>query len=147
MTDTPGNKFITRGSRVSLAYQLSVDGSQVSSATSKSPLVFTIGNGDVISGLESALYGMHINDEKSVSIPAIRAYGEPNPNLVARVEKRDFPDTAVLIPGVILEARDDTGNTARGKILAVESNSVTIDYNHPLAGKSLDFEIKVLDIQ
>lgn len=105
-----------------------------------------MGNGEVISGLESALLGMHVGDEKSVSIPTIRAYGESNPNLVARVEKADFTDTAVLIPGVILEARDDSGNTARGKIIAVKENSVTIDYNHPLAGKTLNFEIKVLDI-
>lgn len=146
MNPTTESKFVTRGSKVSIAYRLFVDGVQIAEAPLQSPLIFTLGNGEVFFRLETALYGLRVGEEKVITVEPIKAYGINNPNLVVKVEKSELPDSIPLIPEVVLKARDATGVTARGKIISVDGNSVTIDYNHPLAGKTLNIAVKILEI-
>jgi FKBP-type peptidyl-prolyl cis-trans isomerase 2 len=123
-----------------------VDGVEIDSADSEHPLEFVQGKGEIISGLERELYGLHIGDSKHVQIEPIQAYGEYNPALLVNVPKSDLPASIPLFPGVILEVKGKKGNVAEGKIEHIDSDNVTLDFNHPLAGKTLNFEITILGI-
>lgn len=141
------SRFISRGAHVKLAYKLTVDGYVVASKPKKDPLEFIQGNGEIISGLENALFGLRKSDRKTIKIQALQAYGEINPSLIVKINRSELPPGLPLLPGVILEARDATGNPAKGKILKVDEDQIIIDYNHPFAGKTLEFEIEVIDIR
>jgi FKBP-type peptidyl-prolyl cis-trans isomerase SlyD len=128
---------------VSLNYVLSVDGEVVDSTDDNDPIEFLQGHREVIPGLEQALYGMGVGDSKSVVVAAEDAYGETDPEAVMEIPRNEFPDDFPLEPGVDLEVRDHDGRTLLGTILSIETQSVKVDFNHPLAGKDLHFDLTV----
>lgn len=138
--------FITRGSVVKLSYRLSIDGDTIISVDKDHPVEFVQGNGEIISGLENSLYGMRKGEIKQVRIEPILAYGKHNPTLLVKITKSELPSVIPLFPGVILEVKDRDGNLAEGRIDKVESDIISIDFNHPLSGKILDFDIKIEDV-
>jgi len=146
LVSTQSTHLVTRNFVVKLCYKLSVDGVEIDSADSEHPLEFVQGKGEIISGLERELYGLHMGDSKRVKIEPVHAYGEYNQALLVIVPKSDLPSSIPLFPGVILEVKDKKGNVAKGKIKQVDSDDVKLDFNHPLAGKTLFFEITILDI-
>jgi peptidylprolyl isomerase len=108
------------------------------------PLEFIAGIGRMISGFDKAVIGMEKGDEKEISLKPEEAYGEPNPAYVQKVPKGKFPEE-------IKEGMQIGIQTPNGQIPVVikkiEENSVELDMNHPLAGKTLNFKIKLVDVQ
>jgi FKBP-type peptidyl-prolyl cis-trans isomerase 2 len=137
---------ISRNSIVYLGYTLSVDGIEIDSMDEKDPLIFTQGKGEIISGLEHELYGMHEGDIKKVRIEPIYAYGEVNPELIVTLQRSDFPKEIPLLEETILEINDRNRTKVEGKVLKIKGEDIQIDLNHPLAGKVLDFNIKICKI-
>jgi peptidylprolyl isomerase len=109
------------------------------------PLTFTVGGGEVIPGFDKAVRGMKLDDSETVTIPADQAYGPVNPDLVRTFKRSDLPD--MKNPTVGQTVRVPGGGVRTGRIVAVTDKDVTIDGNNPLAGKSLTFFIRVLEIK
>ena len=110
------------------------------------PLEFTIGEGNVIPGFEQAIIGMSPGDSKTVVIPVDQAYGERVDEMVAVVERTEIPADLVLEVGNQLEVSQQDGNVFPVIITEVTESNVTLDANHPLAGKELTFDLRLVTI-
>jgi len=107
------------------------------------PMWARIGVGEIIPGLDEAIIGMEPGEKKTVRVPPEKAYGMPNPELIIKVPVEEFTK-AGLEPQEGLYVMTDSGIA---KILRVEENLVSLDFNHPLAGKTLIFEVEVIDVK
>lgn len=134
---------------VSLDYVLRVEGEQVDSSSEEDggPVEFIQGLGEIISGLEQALYGMQVGDEKTVSVPSEGAYGDVDPEAVITVKKEEFPEGIPLEEGILIEMTDDEGDASLARVESVKADKVVLDFNHPLAGKELEFTVKVRNLR
>ncbi len=122
------------------------DGEVFDSNKGREPLEFTLGEGKIIPGFEKAVVGMEVDEEKTVKIPPKDGYGEYIEGLVAEVEKERFPENLSLEVGRQLVIPQENGSQLIVTITKVTDSKVTIDANHPLAGKTLVFDIKLKEI-
>jgi FKBP-type peptidyl-prolyl cis-trans isomerase SlyD len=132
---------------VSMEYTLRVDGEIIERSEQGEPIQFIQGIGQVVPGLEDALYGMQVGEGKKVTIPPEEGYGEIDEDAVAEIPADDFPDDIPLEPGVGLILKDDEGDEQEAYILDVDDGMVYLSLNHPLAGEELEFEIKVIGLR
>lgn len=107
------------------------------------PLGVNIGVGEIIPGLDEALIGMETGEKRTVTIPPEKGYGMPNPELVVDVPLSQFSDVGVE-PVEGMYVMTDSGIA---KIASIEGDSVKLDFNHPLAGKTLIFDVEIVDVQ
>jgi peptidylprolyl isomerase len=110
------------------------------------PLEFTIGEEEVIPGLEQALVGMRPGEKKTIDIPCDMAYGPRDEELVMIVPRSDLPEELSAEVGDVLEVTDDEEGDFAVTVTAVAGDSVTLDANHPLAGEDLVFELELVEI-
>lgn len=122
------------------------DGSQFDSSAGRDPLEFTLGEGQVIPGFEQALSEMSVGDTKTVNIPAEEAYGPHQPELVQQVARDQIPADIELAEGVQLQAQGPEGQVFRLVVTDLDDAHVTLDGNHPLAGKALTFELELVEV-
>ena len=132
---------------VSLDYTLTVEGEVIDSTEGDEPLEFLQGHQNIIPGLERELGGMKIGDHKTVTVPAADAYGEIDPENIIDVPRAEFPNEIPLKPGTELEVKNADGEVLTATIQSVSKNSVKLDFNHPLAGKELTFDVTVVDLR
>lgn len=132
---------------VTITYEVTSEGSVIDSNVGKEPLQFTFGVGQIIPGLETRMAHMNIGDKEEIAVPADEAYGQHNPDAVQTVPKAELPSVEEIVPGMQLRGQQPDGTPVQAVVTAVEGDSVTIDFNHPLAGKDLNFSITVLNIQ
>jgi FKBP-type peptidyl-prolyl cis-trans isomerase SlyD len=138
---------IESGSTVSIEYTLKDDAGQVlDSNQGRPPLRYVQGRQEIVPGLERALSGMHAGEEKQVTVPPADAYGDVDPAAVAEVPKDMVPADARVV-GAELMARGPQGATRLVRVKEVRDSTVLIDLNHPLAGKTLYFSIKVVGVE
>ena len=119
------------------------DGNIFDSSVGKSPLVFVAGEGNVIVGFDNAVIGMRVGEAKSVEIPPAQAYGEIDSAMIVTFDAGKFGDFNQITVG--MEVASSQG--AQGIVVAKDQNSATIDFNPPLAGKTLLFDITLVSIQ
>jgi len=124
-----------------------VDGTIFDSSEGKAPLTFIIGQQEVISGFDSAVVGMTSGEKKSVEVPFSEAYGPHHQKLVEVVKRSLLPADLELTVGGQLEVSREDGEKMYFFIRELTDESVTLDANHPLAGKDLLFDIEVLDVR
>lgn len=122
------------------------DGSEFDNSNARDPIEFTLGTGHIIPGLETELVGMAIGDEKTVKIEPDDAYGPADPKLVHVVQRGRIPAEINLQIGTVLQASDKTGERVRLHVVQFDDDKVTLDGNHPLAGKALTFELRLVDV-
>lgn len=142
-------KVITEGSKVSLEYTLAIDSGETvdsNAGDDQEPLVYTQGNNEIIPGLESELSGMTPGDEKKVTLEPEEAYGPVNPEAFQEVPLDQIPEDA-REEGQLLIMQDQEGNKQQIRVSEVREETALLDLNHPLAGKTLHFDVKVLDVQ
>lgn len=138
---------IERGSKVELEYTVTDnDGNDVGSNRGREPLSFIQGRQEIIPGLEKALYGMRVGEEKKVTVEPAEAYGEVNPDAVKEVPKEQFPDETLTV-GMDVVILDENGERRTVRIKGIREETVILDLNHPLAGKTLVFDLKVLGVE
>lgn len=142
-----GSLKIEKGKEVTLAYQLYVNGDLLEAADSKDPFVYVHGQNQIIPGLEKGLDGLRKGEKKTVRVPPKEAYGLVDPKALQEFEKEKLPPDVAPQMGTLLEARDPNGLPQLVKIVEVKEKTVVIDFNHPLAGKELEFQIEVLSIK
>ncbi|MFW6134208.1 MAG: FKBP-type peptidyl-prolyl cis-trans isomerase [Elusimicrobiota bacterium] len=111
------------------------------------PLEFEVGSGKIIPGFENAVIGMRIGEEKTVTIKPKQAYGERQEDLKQEVSKSSFPENFEFEKGKKLTLRTQSGTPRIATIEKEKEESVTVDLNHPLAGKTLVFDIQVVEIK
>lgn len=139
--------FVASGKRVTLDYVLLINSEQVESTRGKEPLVFLVGSKNIIPGLESQLLGMSVGQEKKIIVDAKDAYGPVDPNAFKEVPHTALPPGTEMKPGLVVEVDDPQGATFQGVVWEVRPESVVVNFNHPLAGQTLEFDVKILDIQ
>jgi len=125
------------------------DGTVFDTSTSvgREPLEFTLGEGQMIPGFEQAVLGMKVGESKTVTIPADEAYGQYRDDLVVVVNREDLPAGLDPEVGEQLQGPRPDGGTGVCTVTNVTDTTITIDFNHPLAGKDLTFEIELVSIQ
>ena len=139
--------MIKNGSVVSLEYTVLDDnGNVIQSNKGKPPLTYTHGQQEIIPGLERSLSEMNVNQAKNIKLQPEEAYGQVNPEAFAEVPKEKLPGSALEV-GAILSARGSQGEDVSVRVHEVRNETVVLDLNHPLAGKTLTFDVKVLDIE
>jgi FKBP-type peptidyl-prolyl cis-trans isomerase 2 len=122
------------------------DGKVFDSSEGKGPMAFKIGDGEVIMGLEKAVIGMNEGERKTATIPAREAYGSYRKELVAEVEKERLPDNMEPKIGQLLKVKQTNGDVFDVTVSKVDQKSVTLDANHPLAGKDLTFDLELVEV-
>lgn len=132
---------------VSMEYTLHVDGEKIDSSEGQDPLQFLAGHGNIISGLEREMMGMKVGESKNVKIQPAEAYGEFDEKAFMEVPKDQFPKDMPVEEGLELTVRDDSGQSRYARVDAVEGENVTLNFNHPLAGDELHFNIKVVGLR
>lgn len=135
------------GQVVSMEYSLHVDGEMIDSSQGREPLEFLQGAGNIIPGLEDELYGMEIGETKNVIVAAEDGYGELDPDAFIDVPREQFPPEIPLEVGVQLQLQDGNGQVMMARIDTVEADRVRLDFNHPLAGKELVFDVKIVGLR
>jgi peptidylprolyl isomerase len=122
------------------------DGSTFDSSEGRDPLQFEVGSGQIIPGLDKELPGMTVGDKKTVNIPAAEAYGEKNPQMQQAIPREQIPANIPLELGMRLQMQTPEGQVIPVTVAAVDEQTVTLDANHPLAGKDLTFDFEVVSI-
>ena len=140
-------KVIKDGSVVSLQYTLSGDdGKTIESNKGKEPLKYTQGQHQIIPGLEKELTGMKVGGEKRIKVKPEDAYGPIDPKAIQEFPKEKIPPEGQKV-GAILTVRGPQGQAIPVKVKEVKEKTVVLDMNHPMAGKTLVFDIKVLEVE
>jgi FKBP-type peptidyl-prolyl cis-trans isomerase SlyD len=142
-----GAMTVADGKQVSLEYTLTLeDKSKVDSNVGKDPLVYTQGAHEIIPGLEKQLAGAKVGDTKHIEIPPAEGYGEVDPTRKQEVDKNRIPEDARKV-GAKLTGQGPQGQMIFAQVTEIKDNTVVLDMNHPLAGKKLIFDVKVLKVE
>ena len=138
---------VKKGSRVKILYTGKLkDGSIFETNIGDAPLEFTVGKGKVIKGFENAVMGMQMGEAKTVTIKPADSYGARDQSLLWVVAATELPADTAMEPETEVAFTRADGSEVEGHITKIEGDQVTIDGNHPLAGRNLTFEIKVIAI-
>jgi len=138
---------VSSGKEVSIEYTLRLeDKSVVDTNVGGEPLTYTQGAQQIIVGLESEVEGMAVGETKEVTVPPERGYGVMDAAAFREVDNTHVPEAARVV-GAKLQGRDANGQSVYARVAQVKESTVILDFNHPLAGKTLFFEVKVLDIK
>lgn len=122
------------------------DGTQFDSSDGREPLQFTLGEGQVIPGLEAHIEGMEQGAKSTVTIPPEAAYGPHRPEAIQTVERANLPPELDLKVGAQLQARTADGGVLPITVVEMDDTSVKVDANHPLAGKDLVFDVELVEV-
>jgi FKBP-type peptidyl-prolyl cis-trans isomerase SlyD len=123
------------------------DGQVVDSSEDREPIEFVQGQQQIVPGLEQQLYGMEIGEERNVVVEPARGYGERNPEANQVVPRDAFQEDFDIEPGMPIQVSDGSGRTATAFVAEVNDESVKLDFNHPLAGETLHFDVEVVDVR
>lgn len=138
---------IKDGDTVSVHYTGTLASGEVfDSSVERDPLKFTLGKGQLIPGFEQAIMGLSVGEKATTNIPSLEAYGEHNPEMVIEVPVNQLPPELDAQVGMQLQLNQPDGQAIPVQITQIEGETVTIDANHPLAGKDLNFDIEVVEI-
>jgi len=119
------------------------DGNVFDSSQGREPLSFTLGSGQIIAGLDAAIAGMAVGEQKTVTIPADQAYGAHDPQNVQTIPRDQIPADIPVEPGTQLQMQTPDGRAMPVMVAASDAETVTIDANHPLAGRDLTFAVEI----
>lgn len=139
---------IEPGSEVQMHFSIELeDGTVAETSFGGEPIRFVMGDGTLIQGLELALYGLKAGDEQSLRIDAETAFGHRDQEAIQTLPRDDFPPDMALEPGLIIGFTTPTGEELPGAVLEVDSDEITVDFNHPLAGHEIKFDVRILDVR
>lgn len=132
---------------VSLEYVLTSEGITVDSTDGKEPFHYVHGRSQIIPGLEKQLAGLRIGDSKEVTVSPEDGYGQVDPEAFVEIPKEQLPKDVVPAEGMMLRGMSPEGKNFRAIIKAIKDNTVVLDLNHPLAGKTLNFKVTINEIK
>lgn len=144
------SKVLTVGPQREITLHFAVrlmSGEELDSTFGKEPATFVWGDESLPEGFERSLLGLKAGDKRSVFISAAEGFGEPNPENVQHFRREEFPDQEELAEGVVMQFTDAAKSELPGVIKAVDDEWVTVDFNHPLAGRELTFEVEIIAVK
>ena len=140
--------IVSEGKAVTLNYTLTVDGKVIdSSKKHDKPLTVKIGRHQVIPGFEQGLMGMKAGQKKSFTVAPKDGYGEINPKAILEVPKSKLPQDIKIVPGMTIYGQGPDGRSFPIKVVKIKKDTAVLDLNPPMAGKTLHFDVEVLDIK
>ncbi len=139
-----GDKAIQKDSKVRMRYTLKVDGEVLDSSEGKEPLEFVQGAGQIIPGLEEELAGMKAGEKKQVRVGPAKGYGIRSKEAIKALPRKAFGEKKLRIGDRV--QGQSKGKVFRAQVVKIGKTKVTLDFNHPLAGKTLDFSIEILEV-
>jgi len=138
---------VKKGDKVKVHYHGRLnDGTTFDSSAGRQPLEFEVGSGMVIKGFDEGVAGMSVGDKKTISIPAEDAYGTRQEEMVIEFPKSNFPPDIEPEVGMTLNMHSENGQELPVVITGINDDVITLDANHPLAGKELIFDIELVDL-
>ena len=138
---------IGQNTEVTLHFALRLEnGDTVDSTFDKDPATFKVGDGNLLPGFEAAIFGFKAGDKRTLEILPENAFGQPNPQNVQIIARSQFKDME-LSEGLLVIFNDAANTELPGVVKAFDDDQVTIDFNHPLAGKTLTFDVEIKDVQ
>jgi len=138
---------ITEGAQVTLHFALVLEnGDIVDSNFDGEPATFAVGDGSLLPGFEHSLFGMASGENAELTIPPEKAFGQPNPNNIQHVDRSAFSEDFELAQGLVVSFADAAGSETPGIIVDADDKQVTVDFNHPLAGKSILFKVEIIAV-
>ncbi|MGQ9685713.1 MAG: FKBP-type peptidyl-prolyl cis-trans isomerase [Thiobacillaceae bacterium] len=140
-------RVVRMGDRVTLHYRLECGGEEVVSTFSDAPETFTLGSGEIDPRLEVLLLGLKTDDHSTMALSPGEAFGDRDEGLVQRMARSDFDPALNLQPGHTVDFGLPNGQTLHGTILGLDDTHVVVDFNHPLAGLPVEFEVRILAIE
>ena len=139
---------ISENSKVTLHFALKmVTGELIDSTFDKKPATFTVGDGSLLAGFERKLFGMHKGERAQFTVSPEEAFGQPNPNNVQHFKRSDFDPAMELYEGLVISFADASKAELPGVVSRFDANEVVVDFNHPLAGRVIYFEVEIIDVQ
>lgn len=147
MTESlPTEQRIAAATQVTLHFAIKLDnGDVVDSTFDKQPATFKVGDGNLLPGFELALYGLKAGDKRTLPITPEQGFGQPNPQNVQVMPRSQFKDMD-LSEGLLVIFNDAANAELPGMVQSFDDNQVSIDFNHPLAGKALSFEVEIIEV-
>ncbi len=140
--------MISEGTRVTLNFALVLDdGSEVDSNFEKEPASFSVGDGSLLPGFERALFGLKSGDKATLEILPEEGFGQPNDNNLQTIKRDQFDVDSQLEEGMVFSFADAAGGELPGVVKAFDADEVTVDFNHPLAGRTLSFRVAIHNVE
>lgn len=139
---------VGEGTEVTLHFALKLEtGEVVDSNFEGETATFVVGDGNLLPGFERALFGMTAGQRSAVLVPPEDAFGQPNPNNIQRVPRDNFTKEFELEVGLVVSFADAGGGETHGVITDINASDVVVDFNHPLAGKTIIFDVSIVEVQ
>lgn len=138
---------VQKGKKITFDYTLTVEGKEIDSSKVQGPITCIQGDGSVIRGLAKRLEGMSLGEEKDITVAPGEAYGYYMRNAQQEVPITKMPKDIEIKVGTMLQGKDSSGKSFPVKVIEVKKDTVVVDHNHPMAGKTLNFHIKILAIE
>ncbi|NLV32527.1 MAG: peptidylprolyl isomerase [Acidobacteria bacterium] len=138
---------IENGKKVSFHYTLTVEEEVLQSSEGAEPLSYTHGSGQIIPGLAAGMEGMNEGEKKTILVSSENAYGPVNPEAFNEVPKSALPGDLEIEEGMMLQARSPEGQSMPVRVAEIREDTVLMDMNHPLAGKDLKFDVKIVSVE
>ncbi len=139
---------IHENSKVTLHFALKLeDGQVIDSTFEKEPATLSIGDGNLPEGFEQHLLGLSIGDKRTVRVNPEAAFGQVNPSNVQTFKAEQFAQAGDLEAGMVVSFEDASGSDLPGVISDISEGKIIVDFNHPLAGKALDFEVEIVHVE
>lgn len=146
MTDT-SELSIGQGAQVTLHFAIKMaDGSQVDSTFDGAPATFSVGDGSLLPGFEAVLMGLEAGDEREFELAPEQAFGQRNPNNLQKMPRSSFADDIELEEGLMLSFADAQKAELPGVVAEIGDEQVVVDFNHPLAGRTLIFDVRIIAV-
>lgn len=136
------------GTRVTLHFSLRLkDGEVIDSNFERDPATFVVGDGNLLPGFEKAIFGLLEGDRKTLTITPEQGFGQRNPQNMQEFERSEFPPDIELKEGLVLSFSDAQKTELPGVVREFDENTVLVDFNHPLAGRDIEFSVAILKIE
>ena len=140
--------MISEGTRVTLNFALVLDdGSEIDSNFEKEPASFSVGDGSLLPGFERALFGLKSGDEATLEILPEEGFGQPNDNNLQTIKRDQFDVESELEAGMVFSFADAAVGELPGVVKTFDADEVTVDFNHPLAGRTLSFRVAIHNVE
>ncbi len=149
MPDTDDSKRVPvgPGTRVTLTFSLGLITGEGIDSTGDTAVTFEVGDGNLLPGFEQAMFGLYPGDERALEIPADQGFGQPNPENIHLMKKTDFSKDLELSVGLVVSFADPEEQERPGVITRILDELVEVDFNHPLAGKDLRFDVSIKAVE
>ncbi len=135
------------GTKVKLTFTLSLESGDVIDTTGDKPAEFAVGDGKLLPGFENALFGMKAGDAKTLKLEPEAAFGIPNEENLQRIKRSSFQSNMALTEGLMMSFSDAQNTELPGVIVSIDEQYVEVDFNHPLAGKVILFEVSIQGVE